>query len=121
MRKDRIKADYTIEHILSYIYVRIKKIYPTVSQKDIRKIVRRYYEMSLEDLALGNTIYLGNRLGNLYVVKEKREITYNPDTNEIINKLPINFPETLKMWKEHPELKNKRYIRFTNEHTNFIF
>lgn len=122
MRKSRIKANYIMDHILSYVYVRIKKAHPQISQIDVRTILKRYYELCLEDLALGNTIYLGNRLGNLYVEKEKREIIYNPDTNEIKNKLPINLPETLKMWREHPELKNKRYVRFTNEHSNgYVF
>lgn len=122
MRKPRIKANYTIEHILSYVFVRMKKINPNIDQKLIRKVIKRYFELCADDIALGNTIYLGGKLGNLYLEKSKKEIKYDPETNQITNNLPINFPETLKLWKEYPELKNKRYIRFTNEHSNgYIF
>lgn len=118
MKRPRIKADYLMDHFVSYIYTRTKKTDPEITQIDIRTILKRYFELAVEDLALGNTIYLGSRLGNLYVIKQKREIKFNPDTNEIENKLPINFPETFKLWRDYPELKNKRYIRFTNEHSD---
>ena len=50
--------------------------------------------------------------------KVKTEVKIDEDGN-IINKLPVNWKETNKLWKENPAAKEKGIkIRYTNEHTN---
>lgn len=118
MSKDRIKANYIMKHITQYVTTRMVKEFPGITEKDIRKAIRRYFELCIDDLTRGNHIYFGAKLGNLYVVKEKREIKYDPETDQIINTLPVNIAETLKLWKARPELRKKKFIRYTNEHSD---
>lgn len=117
-KRKRIKSKYRMEHLISYVSWRIKKKYPGVEYKDIRLVIRLYFDYCGEELALGNKIYLNKKLGNLYLEKQKREIKYNPETDTIENNLPVNIPETLKLWREYPELRKKKFVRFTNDHSN---
>ena len=63
-----------------------------------------------------------NKLGSLYLTKELRGVVYDEVNDKIINNLPVNINETLKLWKKKPLLKNKTFVRFTNEHSdNYTF
>ena len=46
-----------------------------------------------------------------------------PKDGKIVNKLPVNWKATNKLWKENPEAKRKKIrIRYTNEHTDgYVF
>lgn len=112
----RTKGNYTTKYYVDYIWKRLNKkhglTYPQIS-----KILSRYHELAREDLAKGEPIYFKNRLGNLRLDKEKREVTINKE-GEVVNNLPINIHETLKLWKQRPELKQKTYVRFLNRHSD---
>lgn len=121
-KRKRIKGDYSIRYFSSYAYNRIRKLYPEYTQTDIHRAIMMYYELAQEDLSVGDKIHLSNKLGSLYLTKEERGIVYNPETGTLTNKLPINILETRKLWKQKPELTNKVFVRFTNEHSNnFLF
>lgn len=121
-KRPRIKARYGIRWYAAYAHYRIRKLYPQYTREDIHKCLMVYFALAQEDLAKGERIYLNNKLGSLYLAKEKKSVTYNAETGEIINTLPVNIPETLKLWKQKPELRGKRFVRFTNDHSNnFVF
>jgi hypothetical protein len=116
----RLKSDYNTKYYVDYIYRRFSKnhglTYPQIS-----KIISLYHELAREDFTKGEPVYLKEKLGNLQLYKEKREIYVNEE-GKIVNDLPINLRETFKLWKEKPELKNKTYIRYTNKHSDgFMF
>lgn len=120
-KRKRRKANYTSNHYTPYYSRRILKEFDNISKKDLNRAVAMYFELCREDLALGNKINLQNKLGNLYLKKEKREV-YLDENGEIVNKLPINIRETAKLWREKPELKNKTFVRYVNDHTeNHLF
>lgn len=119
-KRKRIKSNYNSKYYIDFIYKRLNKKYG-LTYPEISKIIRRYHELAREDLAKGEPIFFKKYLGNLQLLKEKREITINAK-GEIKNDLPINFRETFKLWKEKPELKNKRFIRYVNDHSDgFLF
>lgn len=121
-KRKRIKARYSIRYMAAYAHYRIRKKYPQYTREDIHRAIVMYYDLAQEDLAKGQKITLLNKLGGLYLTKEERGVTFDPETNIITNTLPYNIPASLKLWKEKPELRKKIYVRFTNEHSNgYVF
>lgn len=122
MAKQRIKKDYGSNHFVPYIYNRVKNIYPNIDKVMITKVLTMYYELSIEDLVEGNDILLPNKLGSLMLRKRKCTVKIDPETNEIINTFPINIAESVKLWNSKPELRGKKFVRYTNEHSkNYTF
>lgn len=115
----RTKADYTSKYFIDYIHRRLNKKYG-LTYPDISKIISGYHEMAREDLAKGEPIYMKKQLGNLKLYKEQREVKVD-ENGDIVNTLPINLPETLKLWKLKPELKHKTYIRYLNKHSGGFY
>jgi hypothetical protein len=116
----RLKSDYNTKYYVDYIFRRFNKSHG-LTYPQISKIISLYHELAREDFTKGEPVFLKEKLGNLQLYKEKREIYVN-EKGEIVNELPINLRETFKLWKEKPELKNKTYIRYTNKHSDgFMF
>lgn len=115
-RKHRIKADYGANHYYRFF----KKNYGDIVDRKTYGLILKEFNSHVRDKISkkGSFYTLPCRLGVLEVRKFKREIKINED-NTIENKLPTNWKETKKLWRENPEAKKKRIkIRFTNEHTN---
>lgn len=122
IKRKRIKSRYSIRWFSAYAHYRIRKKYPQYTREDIHRAIVMYYDLAQEDLAKGHKITFLNKMGGLYLTKEQRGVTYDPETNKITNTLPRNIPATLELWREKPELKNKTYVRFTNEHSDgYVF
>jgi predicted Zn-dependent protease with MMP-like domain len=120
-KRKRIKSDLNNSKYVYHVYSKIRKIYPDITQAMVIKIIDRYFELTQNDLALGNTVGLGGLLGDLYVVKTKRKVFIN-EAGDLVNNLPIDQGKTMKLWKEQPELKGKTFIRHVNAHSNgFLF
>lgn len=116
----RTKSNYNTKYYVDYIWKRLNKKYG-LTYPEVSAIVKRYHQLAREDLAMGEPVYLQNRLGNLRLTKEKREVRLDKE-GKIINNLPINRYETFKLWREKPELKQKTYVRFVNKHSDgFVF
>lgn len=121
LKRKRIKADFKNEQYVSHVYLKIKKIYPEITKKEIVKIFARYFELTQEDLSFGNTVSLGKTLGDLYVVKVKRKVYIN-EKGELVNNLPIDQNATNILWRQKPELKGKTFVRHLNNHSGgFLF
>lgn len=116
----RLKSNYNTKYYVDYIYKRLNKKYG-LTYPQISRIIKMYHQMAREDFTKGEPVYLKNKLGNLQLYKEKREVYIN-EKGELVNELPINFRETFKLWESKPELKNKTYIRYVNDHSDgFVF
>lgn len=117
----RIKSDYNTKYFVDYIFKRLNPKHG-LSYPQISKIIKMYHEMAREDFAKGESFHFKEKLGNLQLYKEKREV-YIDEDGKLVNELPINWRETYKLWKEKPELKEKKvYVRYTNEHSDgFMF
>lgn len=116
-KRKRIKYRYNIRYMSAYAHYRIVKKFPEIKRNDCAKIINTYFEMAQDDLSSGNKISLMNKLGGLYLTKELREVEYDAENDKVINNLPVNIPQTLKLWKQRPELRNKTFVRFTNDHS----
>lgn len=91
------------------------------SYKEINRIISLYHNMVMEEIALGTEFNMIKSLGSLEVVKYKNEPEI-VDGKINTDKLPVNWVRTFRLWKDHPELKNKQFVRCLNEHTNgYIF
>lgn len=94
-----------------------------VSLKIYREIVQEYLRLNKELISTkGYTFKFPEVMGRIEVRKVKRELDIDKD-GKIINKLPINWQATRKLWKENPKAKEKEIkIRYTNEHTGgYVF
>jgi len=116
-RNHKIKSDYGI----SDYYKRYKKKNGenAVSKATYCAIVKDFNSHVRKKMSLKGTEYVFPfRLGKMELRKVKTEVKIDEDGN-IINKLPVNWKETNKLWKENPAAKEKGIkIRYTNEHTN---
>tara|TARA_R110000851_G_scaffold303660_1_gene461299 strand:+ start:121 stop:594 length:474 start_codon:yes stop_codon:yes gene_type:complete len=95
-----------------------------VSNLLFRKVFRDYLNANRNAISNFAYVYrLPQRMGRIEIRKTKKEIKVDPKTGELINKLPINWKATNKLWKENPEAKEKKIkIRYINEHTNgYVF
>lgn len=117
-KRNRISGDYFTKHFAPYAFNKLKYKYPNLKPIDVYRAITGYYALAQEDLSLGKKINLKLKLGNFYVAKEKREVKYDPQTDKIINNLPINLAASLKLWRNRPDLRMKTYVRYTNEHSN---
>ena len=88
-----------------------------------RKVVQDYLRLNQELISTkGYTFKLPEGCGRIEIRKVKRELEIN-DEGKVINKLPINWQATRKLWKENPKAEEKQIkIRYTNEHTDgYVF
>lgn len=116
-KRKRIKSGINNSKYVYHIYSRIKKVYPDITQAMVVKIIDRYFELTQEDLSFGNTVGLGDLVGDLYVVKTKRKVYIN-ENGDLINNLPIDHNKTIKLWNENPEMRGKTFIRHINTHSD---
>lgn len=116
-KRKRITSNYNSKYYSPYYLRRVLVEYPRVDKNKLVEAVAMYFKLAREDMALGDKINLQDKLGNLYLKKEKREV-YIDENGDIINKLPINHRATWKLWKEKPELIKKSYVRYVNDHSN---
>lgn len=118
--KERIKSTYNTKYFVDYIHRRLSKKYG-LTYPEVAKIIKMYHLLAREDYSRGEPIFFKNRLGNLQLYKEKREVYINAK-GEVVNNLPVNKRATWELWNEKPELKNKTYIRYVNKHSDgFMF
>jgi nucleoid DNA-binding protein len=117
----QVKQGYSLDHAYrSYIKsVSKKSVKFKISKKEYREICKEYID-TIVDLMLekGETIKLPYGLGDL---KIRRSLTI-PEfgmTPETKKRMKIDWFNTKKLWKEHPELKEKKqFIYHLNEHSD---
>jgi len=90
-----------------------------MSKSEYTKILESFNSKVLDSILNEPLDYvLPGRLGILCIRKQKPELRIDEQGN-FINRMPINWKETRKLWNENPEAKlNKKMIRFVNEHSN---
>lgn len=121
-KRKRIKYTYANKYYSAYAHYRIKKKFPEITRNQCAQAISLYFQYAADDLSTGTKISFLNKLGAIYLSKQKREVTYNPETNKIINYLPVNIYESLKLWKARPDLYNKTFVRYTNDHSDgFVY
>jgi hypothetical protein len=94
-----------------------------VSDKIFRQVLKDFLKMNQEiTSATGHSFKLPEQCGKIEIRKIKRELEVD-ENGKIINKLPINWQATKKLWAENPKAKDKKIkIRYTNEHTDgYVF
>lgn len=92
-------------------------------EKTYKNVLNDYLKANKNAISnFGYSYTLPERLGRIEIRKLKKQVTVSKD-GKIINKLPINWKETKKLWKENAKAKEKKIlIRYTNEHTNgYVF
>lgn len=93
----------------------VKKV---VDVKTYSLILKTMFKLMWEDILEGHEIVLPLRLGTIQITGIKTKPKFN-DKGELM--LPVDWGSTNKMWKEHPELKEKKQlVYFTNDHTNGV-
>lgn len=109
------KIDFVKKHLLSYVFYKLRP--KNFAYRDISNIIGEYQKLLADDISNGQPVKLANGLGSFQLSKIKRGVSVN-DNGEVINNMPIDMIRTFEFWKEHPEFKGKKYIRFVNDHTN---
>ena len=108
----RSNRHYATKYYVDWIQRRVG-----LGHAKVAKAISLYHELAREDIASGESMPLGSQLGILKVIKQKREIKVDEHGN-IQNHMPIDWRNTWKLWKEHPELRHKTHIRYDNSHSN---
>lgn len=87
-----------------------------------------YYAVSKVIIYDAFPLYLSHRMGTILIYKYKSDNTYtNPDGSLKKNRLPIDWPETKRIWKEDygdiskeelKAIKDKPLVYLFNEHSD---
>lgn len=81
------------------------------------KIIKLLHE-NIKETILSNVVFKMPHLGyRIKIVKFKRN-PLDKDGNFIPYSFPVDWKETRALWKEHPELKQKKLIYILNDHTD---
>ena len=119
-REHKVKCDYGANDYVRYY---TKTTEDPLDPKVARGIMNDYLS-SIRDLISnkGYTFEIPENCGRIEIRKVKREMELD-ENGKIINKLPINWKATNKLWAENDKAKERKIkIRYTNEHTEgFIF
>ncbi len=83
------------------------------------KIVKDFFYLLIHEIFRGFIYNMPYKLGAIGVRKYKPKIYFDENGfNFKKSNVSIDFGATNKLWRENPELKHKKYIYHTNEHTN---
>ena len=119
-RNHKIKSDYgNNDYVLFYK----KSTQDPLEEKIVRGVLEDYY-LAIKNMISfeGYQFRMPENCGRIEIRKVKREVEVDGD-GKIVNKLPVNWKATNKLWSDNPKAKEKKIkIRYTNEHTEgFIF
>lgn len=115
--KGRLNADKGIKDMYKYYCEKSKN--PVVFSV-YKKICEEVNQAVADKMVTENFVFVPPaRIGNLSVKKFKRKLREKttPSGDKILN-LPVDWQATRMLWKEHPELKGKKVVYHTNEHTD---
>jgi len=109
-----VKTDYTISD--SYQYYRKNGTPPLVSRAKYSRLANSYYTFLMEKMIEGKEVSLPADLGTLEVVGKRPKATKDGK----LKYFPIDWKNTNVLWDKKPELRGVKFIRFANEHSDFI-
>jgi hypothetical protein len=86
---------------------------------EFTKLLRKINTRIIEEMVLKNFAFnMPCKLGEISI-KKKKPTLYVNDDGEVVNKLPINWGETKKLWENDAKSKkDKKFVRYLNTHTN---
>lgn len=111
----KYRKKYIRKYYIDWIHTRVKNY---ANYTKIAQVIELYHDLAREDLSEGEAFYLRKNLGVLQVMKQKREVEVDEITNTVKNNMPVNWRETWKLWKSHPDLQQKSFVRYENEHSD---
>lgn len=99
-----------------YKYIRKNKwfnIGQRLTEHQFYTIIRQVNNLLTDELVKGNDIKLPNKMGTLELRKYNPKLEFKD--NKLINKLPIDWDRTIKLWYEDKEsFNNKTLVRVNN-------
>lgn len=116
-RPHRTKIDYGVNDY--YRNFKKENKGTEISRGVFGKVISEYNSFLRNGISTkGRDIILPKKMGRIELRKSKREVEIDAEGN-IVNKLPVNWGETRKLWAENEQAKEKKIkIRFTNDHTD---
>lgn len=83
------------------------------------RIVKDFFYLLIQEILKGFIFNMPYKLGHIGIHRYKPRVKFDENGfNFIESNVSIDFGATNKLWREQPELKHKKYIYHTNEHTN---
>lgn len=116
-RKHKIRTDYGSQDY--YRFYKKNNPETTLTGREYGEVLRDFNNFVRDNMSLrGQPYKMPQRMGVIELRKRKTEVRIGED-GEIINRLPVNWKETRKLWEDNPEAKEKKIkIKFVNEHTD---
>lgn len=112
-RVHRVKCSYGANEYFDYY----KKHGGTLDRHVFGMVLKDLNLLIADEILSGYSFKMPSRMGAMAVSKKKEFVAFK-DGRAVTNR-PIDFPATLKMWKEYPETKETRQlVRHLNKHTN---
>lgn len=120
--KNRVGTEYTARHIFYAYRKKAKKAkLPFIPYGDFRRFMLDFHAEIVRECTENKFEFKApSRLGTFKIAKKKICFTINEKTNTIDQKyVMIDWAKTKEMWTKNPKSKeNKKFIFFTNRHTN---
>lgn len=89
-----------------------------LTSTQFRLILKLFFTKLVSKIYSGFKISLPLQLGDFFVMQYLQKLKLD-DNGEIISKRHLNdYKATKELWKEKPELAHKKYIYYTNDHTD---
>ena len=126
----RGKNKHTIDYGAFDIYKFYKKTCKSsnkefVSRNTFTRIIKRFHEEICDDIIHKATVFkMPGKLGDISIVKYKPRLI-EKDGSVNMKKIPINYKETLELWKEmYPDktieeikkIEDRPFVRESNKH-----
>jgi|688.fasta_scaffold48943_11 hypothetical protein len=117
--KNKIQVDYSISDFYKY-YMKNKTTKNKYERPVCNKIIKEYHKKIMDKMRNENFIYrLPFGIATIRIKKYKKKIKLLDNGNVDTKSLTINWKATRDLWKNNPELKEKKkFIYYTNVHTD---
>ena len=116
-RNHKIKGSYGVYD--AYKYIRKNKWFglDPFTEHDFYTIIRSINKMLAEYLSDGGTIKFPYNMGRILLIKVTPQLKFVNGT--LVNKLPIDWDKTLKLWYEDEECKDSKVLVRRNNKKKF--
>lgn len=109
---ERIKNSYTTRQL----YYKVRKVLK-IDEKTFNSIIKTVNGLLADRLTNGMEVNLPCKMGRLELRKFKTKVKF--EEGKLITNKPIDWKETLKLWKEDEEAKEKKIL--VRHDTDFVF
>lgn len=110
-RKHKVTNSYNVyDYYRNYLKTKPKRDVYKIDSKTFYTIIRTINKFYGEQIMLGNDVKLPKGMGKIQLRKRPTKVSLDKKTQKLKTNLTINWHDTLKLWHEDEESKNKKIL-----------